>query len=80
MKIYLLLIDQERFFFYSDESESSHDEGEGDDSSSPARQGLRGWFHGRYSKFKSAWQHAESGALLWMRRGVGLAAVVGSSG
>jgi Mitochondrial K+-H+ exchange-related len=63
-----LLIDQERFFFYSDESESSHDEGEGDDSSSPARPGLRGWIHARYLRFKSAWQHADSGALLWMRR------------
>jgi len=68
VKIYLLLIDKERFFFYSDESESSHDEGEGDDSSSPARPGLRGWVHDRYSKFKSAWQHADSGAMLWMRR------------
>jgi len=68
VNIYLLRIDQERFFFYSDESESSHDEDEGDDSSLPARPGLRGWILGRYSRFKSAWQHADSGALLWMRR------------
>ncbi|MFI5459179.1 MAG: hypothetical protein ACHRXM_27435 [Isosphaerales bacterium] len=68
MKIYLLLISRERFFLYSDESESSHDEGEGDDSASTARPGLRGWFHARYSRFKSAWQHADSGAMLWMRR------------
>ena len=67
MKIYLLLIDHERFFFYSDESESSRDEREGDDSFTP-KPGLRGWLHVRYSRFKSAWEHAESGALLWMRR------------
>jgi hypothetical protein len=68
VKIYLLQIDQERYFFYSDDSESSHDESEGDDSSSPPRPGLRGWFRDRYSRFKSAWQDADSGALLWMRR------------
>jgi len=68
VKIYLLLIDQERFFFYSDESESSHDEGEEIESPSLPRRGLRGWFHDRYSRFKSAWEHADSGALLWMRR------------
>lgn len=68
MKIYLLQIDQERYFFYSDESESSHEAGEGDDSRSPPRSGLRGWLHDRYSRFKSAWQHADSGGMLWMRR------------
>jgi hypothetical protein len=68
VKIYLLLVDHERFFFYSDESESSHGGGEGDDSTSIARSGLRGWLHNRYMKFKAAWGHADSGALLWVRR------------
>jgi hypothetical protein len=68
VKIYLLLIDRERFFFYSDESESSHGDGEGDDPSAGARSGVRGWLHDRFLKFRSAWQHADSGALLWMRR------------
>ena len=68
MKIYLLLIDHERFFFYSDESESSHDEGDGDGPSAGARPGVRGWLHDRYLRFKSAWQQSDSGALFWMRR------------
>jgi hypothetical protein len=68
VKIYLLLIDRERFFFYSDESESSHEDGEGGDPSARAHSGVRGWLRDRYMKFKSAWQHADSGALLWMRR------------
>ena len=44
------------------------------------RRESRAWFHGRYSRFRSAWQHADSGALLWMRHGVGLAAFLGPSG
>ena len=67
MKIYLLLINHSRFFFYSDESQVSHDTDDVDDSSnSPS--GVLGWFHVRYSRFRSAWQHADSGALLWMRQ------------
>jgi hypothetical protein len=68
VKIYLLLVDHARFFFYSDESESSHEDGEGEEASSAARLGVRGWLRDRYTKFKSAWQRADSGALLWMRR------------
>jgi hypothetical protein len=68
VKIYLLQIDQERYFFYSDESESSHDENETDDPSGPARRGLRGWLRDRHARFKSTWQHSESGAILWTRR------------
>ena len=67
MKIYLLLIDDARFFFYSDESEASDDKDHSDDSSSPRRSGVRGWFLARYDRFRSAWQHADSGALYWMR-------------
>jgi hypothetical protein len=67
VKIYLLLIDHERFFFYSDVSESS-DEGQGDATTSGARSGVRGWLHDRFLKFRSDWEHADSGALLWMRR------------
>jgi Mitochondrial K+-H+ exchange-related len=66
LKIYLLLIDHSRFFFYSDESEASQDPDVGDDSSS-SPSGVRGWFHVRYKRFRSAWQHADSGALHWMR-------------
>jgi Mitochondrial K+-H+ exchange-related len=68
LKIYLLLIDHARFFFYSDESEASDDSDDADDPSKPPAAGVHGWFRARYKRFKSAWQHADSGALLWMRR------------
>jgi hypothetical protein len=29
---------------------------------------VRGWLHDRYTRLISAWQHADSGAMLWMRR------------
>ena len=38
----------------------------GEDSSTPSS-GVRGWLHTKYHKFRSAWKHADSGALLWMR-------------
>ena len=66
MKIYLLLLDDARFFFFSDESEAAHENP--DNPVDPPRTGLSGWFHARYTRFRIAWQHADSGALLWMRR------------
>jgi len=68
VKIYLLLIDHARFFFYSDESEASDDHDNDHESSTPRRSGFRGWFLARYDRFRSAWQHADSGALHWMRQ------------
>jgi hypothetical protein len=68
VKIYMLLIDDERFFFFADESELAHEEGEDNSSSARPRSGIRKWLHDRLAKFKSAWQDAGSGALYWMRR------------
>jgi hypothetical protein len=68
VKIYWLSIDQKRWFFYSDDSEESHVDDEGGKSESPAAGRFRGWVHNRFLKFKSAWQHAEHGALHWMRQ------------
>ena len=62
----MLLIDDKRFFFFADESELAHEDG--DSSPEPPRSGLRKWLHSRYEKFKAAWQHAGSGALYWMRK------------
>lgn len=66
MKIYLLLIDHSRFFFYSDESEISDDTAAGENSSTPPS-GIRGWLHVKFNEFRSAWKHADAGAILWMR-------------
>jgi hypothetical protein len=67
LKIYLLLIDHLQFFFYSDESEAAEDPDDVDESSTPPS-GVHGWLVARYKKFRSAWLHANSGTLLWMRR------------
>src|SRR5579863_5215156 len=68
VKIYLLLIDHERFFFFSDGSDASLDSGEGANPIAPPRSGVRGLLHSQFHTFHSAWQQPESGAMLWMRR------------
>jgi len=67
VKIYWLWIDQERFFFYSDVSEESDDAAERGDSDASVHTGLGAWVYERFLKFRSAWQHADKGALHWMR-------------
>jgi hypothetical protein len=62
----MLSIDEERFFFFGDESESDQDDGDG--SAAIPRSGARKWVHDRIAKFKAAWQDAGSGALYWMRK------------
>jgi Mitochondrial K+-H+ exchange-related len=68
VKIYLLLIDHERFFFYADESAAPDDQSDGVESSGRPGPGIRGWLHGKYQRFLSAWRHGESGAIVWVRR------------
>jgi hypothetical protein len=62
------LINHARFFFYADDSEAAHDGENRDDLSTRPRSAIFRWFHSRYLRFKSAWAHPESGAMLWMRR------------
>ena len=62
----MLLIDEERFFFFADQSELDQDEGDG--SSTAPRSGFSKWLGERIAKFKAAWQDAGSGALYWVRR------------
>jgi hypothetical protein len=68
VKIYLLLIDHERFFFYSDESEVEADLHAGRGGDGTARSGLVAWLEARLVRFKTAWHHAESGVTHWLRR------------
>jgi hypothetical protein len=68
VKIYLLLIDHERFFFYSNPSDASSDWGEADDSTEPPRSGVRGWVQAKFHQFNSAWNQPHSRAMRWMRR------------
>jgi hypothetical protein len=66
--IYLLLVDKGRSFFYSDRSEPPDDEEGVADPSGQAGSGLCGRLHDRLERFKSVWQHADSGPMLWARR------------
>jgi hypothetical protein len=66
VKIYMLLIDEERFIFFGDGSGADQDE-EGV-SAARARSGILKWVHDRIAKFKAAWHDAGSGTLYWIRR------------
>jgi hypothetical protein len=68
VKIYLLLIDDEKFFFYSDESEATPELLDGGDPAAEVHTGLGGWLYKNLSKFKTAWHDAETGVTFWLRR------------
>ena len=68
MKIYMLMIDEERFFFFADESDIDHEDRSEVEEAGDSKSGLRKWVHGRIVKFKQAWHDAGSGALYWVRR------------
>jgi hypothetical protein len=61
----LLLIDDEQFFFYSDESEA--DESRVEDPTPPAA-GWPGWLEERWHRFHKAWHEADAGVAFWARR------------
>ena len=63
MKVYLLLVNDEQFFFYSDESEADQSRVE-----TPARGGWRGWLEGRWHRFQIAWHESDAGVARWARR------------
>src|SRR5205823_6273769 len=67
VKIYLLSIDNRRFFFYADESEAAREEGEGSEPSGPAPSGLWDRLRDRFHQLKSAWELSESRVLVWTR-------------
>ncbi len=68
MKIYLLLINDEQFFFYSDESETTNELQDEGDRGGKGQGGLAGWLNSKMSKFKTAWHDAQSGVTFWLRR------------
>jgi hypothetical protein len=68
VKIYLLLINDEEFFFYSDESEAAHDREEAHESGGKAGIGLLDWLGLKLTKFKTAWHETQSGVTFWLRR------------
>ena len=64
VKVYLLLVNDKQFFFYSDESEI--DESREEDPAPPS--GLRGWLQTRWHRFEKAFHEADAGVALWARR------------
>jgi hypothetical protein len=68
VKIYLLLIDQDEFFFYSDESEAAPEPQDGGEAAATAQSGLAGWLYTQLAKLKKGWHEAESGLAHWLRR------------
>jgi Mitochondrial K+-H+ exchange-related len=65
VKVYLLFVDHEEFFFYSDESETDDSEAE---PSAPSVSGWRGWLEDRWHRFQTAWHQSETGLGGWARR------------
>ena len=63
MKVYLLLINDEQFFFYSDESEVDESQVE-----AQARGGWRGRLEDRWHRFQRAWHESDAGVARWARR------------
>ena len=68
MKVYLLSIDNRRFFFYADASEAAREEEDLSEPSVPTSTGLWVWLLDRYHKFQSAWEHSDSRIARWTRR------------
>jgi hypothetical protein len=63
VKVYLLLVNDEQFFFYSDESEADESRVE-----AQARGGWRGALEERWHRFQRAWHEADAGVARWARR------------
>jgi Mitochondrial K+-H+ exchange-related len=68
VKIYLFLIDNEKFFFYSDESEATLERQDGCAPAAEVQTGVGGWLNTQLGKLKIAWHDAESGVTFWLRR------------
>jgi hypothetical protein len=68
VKVYLLSIDNRRFFFYADTSEAASEDDDPLAPSVPPDTGFWGRLQDRYHKFKSAWEHSDSGIARWTRR------------
>ncbi len=64
MKVYLLLVNNEEFFFYSDESEA--DESRKDETS--RHPGIGRWLHRWWQRLQKVFNESSAGAARWARR------------
>jgi len=64
VKVYLLLVNDEEFFFYSDDSEA--DESREHDPARPS--GVRGWLQKRWHRFQKVFHEADAGVARGARR------------
>jgi hypothetical protein len=67
VKVYLLSIDNRRFFFYADMSESALKE-DFTEPATPSSGGLWDRLRDKYHHVKSAWEHSDSRIACWSRR------------
>jgi hypothetical protein len=68
VKIYMVLIDGKRSFFFANESDVDRDDDDEVASHAEPPSGIRKWVDDRIGKFRAAWHDAGSGALYWVRR------------
>jgi hypothetical protein len=64
VKIYLLLTNDEKSFFYSDDAEADESPEDGRDTPS----GIRGWLLERWLRIQKAFHEADAGVAHWARR------------
>jgi hypothetical protein len=64
VKVYLLLVNDEKFFFYSDDSEA--DESREDDPT--LHSGIQGWLRRRWHRFQTSFNESDARVARWMRR------------
>jgi len=64
VKVYLLLVNDKKFLFYSDESEIDESR---EEEPAPAS-GLRGSIQSRWHRFEKSFHEADAGVALWARR------------
>jgi hypothetical protein len=65
VKVYLLLVNNEQFIFYSDESEPDESP---EEAQAQPRAGIRGWLEERWHRFQMAFHQSEAGAARSARR------------
>jgi Mitochondrial K+-H+ exchange-related len=67
VKVYLLFVNDEEYFFYSDESETDESEVEAEATAQQAS-GWRSWLEDRWHRFQKVWHQSETGLAGLARR------------
>jgi hypothetical protein len=68
VKIYLLIINQERHFFYSDIADPADIAEHEPLQDSVPKSGFKAWLIKQIARFREGWDHSQAGPMRWMRR------------